>query len=329
MSRLIEDAQAAKQKPSRRQGVHDAAAPEQTKQTPSVLISVLSHNSARATLAALGCLSRQTYPARHLQLVDNASTDGTPAAAARAFPDLDIKVLPENVGYTVGCNLTLRQARAEGYDYVLLCTHDVEVDEHAVERLVETAHAYPAAGVVGAVEHNLAANEARAEGGGRYSKWFSRLVWQSSDGSDAPREVFCVHGALMLLTPKALAADVLMDENLFMYFDEVDLGFQLREKNLRAVVDRRVRMRHAGGGKAYGSAIGYLMQRNRLYMMRKHARWYQRAFYVLYSSLVELPLKIMVRAFQGHTSFVRACVVGQIDGLRGRMGAGHLRGYER
>jgi GT2 family glycosyltransferase len=133
----------------------------------------------------------------------------------------------------------------------------------------------------------------------------------------------------MLLTPKALAADVLMDENLFMYFDEVDLGFQLREKNLRAVVDRRVRMRHAGGGKAYGSAIGYLMQRNRLYMMRKHARWYQRAFYVLYSSLVELPLKIMVRAFQGHTSFVRACVVGQIDGLRGRMGAGHLRGYER
>lgn len=285
------------------------------------MISVLSHNSARTTLAALRCLSRQTYPAYHLQLVDNASTDGTPAAAARAFPDLDVKVLPENVGYTGGCNLVLRQACAEGYDYVLICTHDVEVDEWAVERLVETARACPDAGVVGAVEHNLAVGEARAAGGGRYSRWFSRAVWQSADGPDAPGEVFCVHGALLLLTPQALAAGVQMDENLFMYFDEADLGFQLREKNLRAVVDRRVRMMHAGGARAFTPPVGYLMQRNRLYMVRKYGRWYQRAFYVLYSSFVELPLKVVVRTLQGHTGFVRACVAGQVDGLRGRMGA--------
>jgi hypothetical protein len=56
-------------------------------------------------------------------------------------------------------------------------------------------------------------------------------------------------------------------------------------------------------------------------MVRKHARWYQRAFYVLYSSLVELPLKVMVRILQGHTGFVRACVAGRIDELRGRLGA--------
>jgi hypothetical protein len=70
------------------------------------------------------------------------------------------------------------------------------------------------------------------------------------------------------------------------------------------------------------------MQRNRLYMVRKHGRWYQRAFYVLYSSLVELPLKVLVRVLQGHTAFARACVTGQIDGLRGRMGTGRLKGYE-
>jgi GT2 family glycosyltransferase len=293
--------------------------------TPRVLVSVLSYNSARTTLASLRCLSRQTYPAYHLQLVDNASTDGTPAAAAHAFPDLDVKVLSENAGYTGGCNLVLRQARAEGYDYVLLCTHDVEVDERAVERMMETACASPEAGVVGAVEHNLAVDEVRASGGGRYSRWFSRAVWQSAKGSNTPGEVFCVHGALLLLTPQALAASVRMDENLFMYFDEADLGFQLREKNLRALVDRRVRMLHAGGARAYTPPVGYLMQRNRLYMVRKHGRWYQRAFYVLFSSFVELPLKVVVRTLQGHTGFVRACVAGQIDGLRGRMGAGRLK----
>ena len=194
---------------------------------------------------------------------------------------------------------------------------------------METARACPDAGVVGAVEHNLAVNELRAAGGGRYSRWFSRAVWLNANGSNAPGEVFCVHGALLLLTPQALAAGVQMDENLFMYFDEADLGFQLCEKNLRAIVDKRVRMLHVGGARVFTPPVGYLMQRNRLYMVRKYGRWYQRMFYVLYSSFVELPLKVMVRTLQGHTGFVRACIAGQIDGLRGRMGAGRFKGYER
>jgi GT2 family glycosyltransferase len=294
-----------------------------------VLVSVLSHNSARATIAALRCLSRQTYPEYRLQLVDNASTDDTPLRAAREFPCLDIKILKENTGYTGGCNHIIRQAREEGYDCVIICTHDVEVDERAVERLVETALACPSAGVVGAVEHNLSINQSRAAGGGNYSKWFSRAAWRSAPRTLPRRDVFSVHGALLMLTPKAIASDVLMDENLFMYFDEADLGFQLQRMNLSAVVDARVVMRHAGDSRLYTPQVGYLMQRNRLYMVLKHGRWYQQAFYVFYSSLFELPLKVLLRASQGHTSFARACVLGQIDGLRGRMGSGRLASVQR
>lgn len=329
MSELLEVALEAKQEKARSLSANNSAVSEPPGKSPRILVSVLSHNSAQATIEALRCLSRQTYPDYRLQLVDNASTDATPERVARAFPGLDIKVLPENTGYTGGCNRILRQTREEGYDYVIICTHDIEVDERAVERLVETALACPAAGVVGAVEHNLSGGESRAAGGGCYSKWFSRAVWRSACRTDARREVFCVHGALLMLTPKAVASDVLMDENLFMYFDEADLGFQLRQMNLHAVVDGRVVMRHTGGARLYAPLIGYLMQRNRLYMVRKHGRWYQYAFYVLYSSLVELPLKVLVRAVQGHTDFARACVAGQIDGLLGRMGAGRLKRYER
>jgi GT2 family glycosyltransferase/glycosyltransferase involved in cell wall biosynthesis len=335
MSELLEAALLAKQGTARSSNatvpaISDVlAAAEPQGKSPRVLVSVLSHNSARATVAALRCLSRQTYPEYRLQLVDNASTDGTPLRAAREFPGVDIKILAENTGYTGGCNRILRQAREEGYDYVIICTHDVEVDERAVERLVETARACPAAGVVGAVEHNLSVGESRAAGGGSYSKWFSRAAWRSACGTPPLREVFSVHGALLMLTPETIASDVLMDENLFMYFDEADLGFQLRRMNLRAVVDGRVVMRHAGDSRLYAQSVGYLMQRNRLYMVRKHGRWYQQAFYVLYSSLVELPLKVLVRTLQGHRAFARACVAGQIDGLLGRMGAGRLKGYER
>ncbi len=159
----------------------------------------------------------------------------------------------------------------------------------------------------------------RAAAGGVYSKWFSHLSWESAPTAEAaaPREVFCVHGALLLLTARALASGVRMDENLFMYFDEVDLGFQLRRKGLRALVDRRVVFRHNRGPETFEPRTGRLMQRNRLYVARKHGRWFQALFYALYSTLLELPLKFVVRTLQGRARFALACVAGQLEGLRG------------
>ena len=308
--------------------ISEQAAPK-AKGSPRVLVSVLSYNSAQTTIEALRCLSRQTYPEYHLQLIDNGSTDETVQRAAREFPELDIKTLASNSGYTGGSNFALRQALEAGYDYVIICTHDVEVDERVVERLVETALAHADAGVVGGVEENIYSGELRAAGGGSYSRWFSRARWHGAAvTATVAQEVFCVQGALQLLTLKAVSSGLMMDENLFMYFDEVDLGFQLRERGLKAVVDGRVRVGHKRRTRLYTPAEGYLMQRNRLYMVRKYGRWYHRAFYLLYSSLVELPAKVLVRGLQGHIGFAGACVAGHVDGLLGRNGYGRLSAYE-
>lgn len=287
---------------------------------PRVLVSVLSYNSPSSTIETLRSLKRQSYRDYHLLLIDNASDDGTLEQAAREFPELDIRQMPENFGYTGGNNFALRLARAENYDCLLISNHDVEVEPRAVEYLVETAMSHPDAGAVGGIEFNTQTGQERASGGGIYAKWFSRLAWKSSpftQGAEKWQEVFCVHGALLLLTGKAIRGGVRMDENLFMYFDEVDLGFQLQKKGLRALVDRRVIFRHKREPREFTPRIGYLMQRNRLYLVRKHGRWFHLLFYLLYSSLFELPAKILIRSLQGRTGFALACIVGHLDGLRG------------
>jgi GT2 family glycosyltransferase len=286
---------------------------------PRVLVSVLAYNSPETTVEALRSLRRQTYHDYHLLLVDNASDEGSLERIAREFPDLDIRRLPENIGYTGGNNFALRVAREEDYDCLLVATHDVEVGPRAVEHLIATAISHPDAGVVGGIELYPQTGRERASGGGAYSKWFSSLSWKSAPaaGGEEPRDVFCVHGALLLLTPKAVSSGVRMDEDLFMYFDEVDLGFQLKQKGLRALVDRRVVFKHKGAAQPFRPRIGYLMQRNRLYVVRKHGRWYQLLFYVLYSTLFELPAKVFVRSLQGRGRFALACVAGHLDGLRG------------
>jgi GT2 family glycosyltransferase len=282
-----------------------------------VLVSVLAYNSPDSTAVTLRSLRRQTHPDFRLLLLDNASDEDSLGRLAREFPGLDIERLPENRGYTGGNNFALDLARSEGYDCLLVATHDVEVAPRALEYLLETAAAHPEAGVVGGVELDPRTGRERASAGGLYSKWFSRLSWESASEAAGPREVFCVHGALLLLTGRALAAGVRMDENLFMYFDEVDLGFQLGKKGLRALVDRRVVFQHNRGPEKFAPRVGRLMQRNRLYVARKHGRWFQALFYALYSTLLELPAKVFVRSLQGRARFALACVAGQLDGLRG------------
>lgn len=290
-----------------------------TAPSPRVLVAVLAYNSPETTATTLRSLRRQTCPDFQLLLIDNASDENSMERAAREFPGLEVRRLPENRGYTGGVNFALDLARAEGYDCLLLATHDVEVEPRALECLLETAAARPDAGVVGGVEFNIQTGQERASAGGVYSKWFSRLSWESAPRAEteSPREVFCVHGALLLLTRAALAAGVQMDENLFMYFDEVDLGFQLKEKGLRALVDRRVVFRHNRGAETFTPQVGRLMQRNRLYVVRKHGRWFEALFYAFYSTLLELPAKVVVRSLQGRARFALACVAGQLEGLKG------------
>jgi N-acetylglucosaminyl-diphospho-decaprenol L-rhamnosyltransferase len=306
-------------------GADTSAAPP-----PRVLVSVLAYNSPETTAETLRSLRRQTHCDFRLLLVDSASGDGSSERLAREFPGLEVRRLPENRGYTGGVNFALDLARAEGYDCLLAATHDVEIEPRALEHLLETARARPEAGVVGGVEFDPGTGRERASGGGVYSKWFSRLTWESAPPTETgaagePREVFCVHGALLLLTGKAVAEGVRLDENLFMYFDEVDLGFQLREKGLRALVDRRVVFSHNRGPETFAPRVGRLMQRNRLYVARKHGLWFQLLFYALYSTLLELPAKVVYRCLQGRARFALACVAGQLEGLRGQSGQNHLR----
>ena len=55
---------------------------------PQVAAVIVNYNGKDVTLQAVASLRRMTYPNFDLIVLDNASTDGSPEALARAFPDL-------------------------------------------------------------------------------------------------------------------------------------------------------------------------------------------------------------------------------------------------
>jgi len=296
--------------------VADAAAPR-------VLVSVLNYRGVDDSVVAIKSLQQQDYPNFRLQLLDNASpTDCVEQIRARV-PELDIRVADHNLGYCGGNNAALRQGLAEGFDYVIVCNHDIEVAPNAISQLVETAEERPDAGIVGAVELCHFTETVTTTRGTGFSLWSGRPAW-SNDLPDDGRALSAsaVQGAMVLFTRRALEAGVFMNEDLFMYYDEADLGFQLADAGLRAYVDTRVVVRHKNRDKFYNARAGYLHQRNRVYLVHRYGKWYHRVAFHLGVALVELPAKVVIRTMQGRTAFARACVLGYLDGLAGRMGPG-------
>jgi len=289
---------------------------------PRVLVSILNYNSYENAVETVECYLRQDYSPFHLQLIDNASTNDCLSRLQRRFPDLDFIVSPTNLGYVGGNNLALEIALRSGFDYVIVSNEDVAIGKDLISNLVKTAGGFPAVGVVGGIEENYYTGEVKAVGGSGFNFWLSRAHWSTS----VPRalnpalEVDYVQGACVLFSRRALEAGLRFDDNLFMYVDEIDLGLQLKRRNLKAYVDLRCRIRHKARPKPYNTLGGYLIQRNRLYVTRKYAPRYIFVFNVLYTSLIELPFKSILRCLQGHRDFAWACIVGYRDGLKGHMG---------
>ena len=292
---------------------------------PRVLVSVLNYNSVENTVATLRCLQVQTYPNYRLQMVDNASTNQCVAEIVEVFKDLDVISLPENIGYTGGNNAALMQGLAEGYDHVIICNEDIEVGERMIEFLVETAEACPDAGIVGGLEVDFDTKELRTLGGLGYSLWRSKLNFVTElpgENRSSCGRIDYAQGALVLFTRRALEKGAMLDPDIFIFYDEVDLGFRLRQLGYNAYVDQRVVIEHKNIGKLFNPRAGYLGQRNRYYIVKKHGDWYHKLFYNLYAPLFELPTKFIVRCLQGHKRFAWASVHGYIDGVAGRMGPG-------
>ncbi len=306
-----------------------AAGPPGPGAGPSVLVSILNYNSLEPTIDAVAALRAQTYPAMKLQMVDNASTSGCVEEIARVFPDLEIVRAPSNLGYTGGNNLALDRGLVEGFDHVLVCNEDIVVAPDTVAHLVETAESHPDAGVIGGVEVDYETGLPRTTGGTRFPDWRFRIRWPVDPApAGAPgARVLYVQGALVMFTRRALEAGVRFDDALFIYWDEIELGYRLLGTGLSAYVDHRVRVRHRNKPASFSVRTGYLQQRNRTYLAKKYFRGWKKWAYLAYSNLLEVPAKFVVRTAQGNGRFARACLLGQWDGLRGRMGKGRLESF--
>ncbi|HIP87591.1 MAG TPA: glycosyltransferase family 2 protein, partial [Anaerolineales bacterium] len=172
---------------------------------PRVTAIVVNWNGLEDTIACLASLAEVDYPSLEVVVVDNGSTDGSPALLRQRFPRLALLETGENLGYAGGNNVGVRYVLERGADYVLLLNNDTEVAPGFLRRLVEVAEADPRVGVVGPTIYYYDRPDVVWSAGGAID-WRRGRAWMMGlDERDrgqfgtAPREVNFVTGCAMMV----------------------------------------------------------------------------------------------------------------------------------
>ena len=165
-------------------------------------------------------------------VVDNHSDDDSVETIRNHYPWVTLIENHENLGFAKANNQAIRQSQAE---YVLLLNPDTVVAEDTLRGVLTFMDEHPKAGGAGVMmcyEDGSRAPESRRA---LPTPWvaalkmlgFTKRYYMSHLPWDQPCRIEVVSGAFCLLRHEALKTVGLLDEDFFMYGEDIDLSYRL------------------------------------------------------------------------------------------------------
>lgn len=215
-------------------------------------------------------------------VVDNGSSDGSQAMLAERFPDVRLLQNAENVGFARACN---QGVNASSGQYALLLNSDAVLTDTAAQSMVALANQQLHAGVVGAQLRNpdgtfqasytpfptLLQELLILSGIGRivYGRWYPSRGPEEDSG---PQRVDYVEGACLLVRREAFDKVGGLDEQYFMYAEEVDLCYEMNRHGWEVWYHPDAKVIHVAGASSRNRPVAREedLYRSRLRFFRKH-----------------------------------------------------------
>ena len=252
-------------------------------------------------------------------VVDNASTDGSAQAVRERFPQVQLVENTENAGFARANNQAIRASSGR---YMLLLNSDTRVLPKTLRTMVQFMDDRPQVGIAsckvlsadgtfraaGADFLTLRSEFAHFTGlaslvrGGR---WANRPGYRDFP---ATREVDWVGGACLMIRRETVEQIGLLDENYFMYCEDMDWCYRARQHGWKVYYLPQAQIIHHGQQSSRQAEVPMLaeMYRSRVQFFRKH-----------YGSRHANCLKLIVTASVAVKSLIRRSLFWA---CRGRLG---------
>jgi GT2 family glycosyltransferase len=229
-------------------------------------VIIVSWNSSADLRACLDSLQAGLAGITHeVIVVDNASSDGSPAMVRSAFPSVRLIENKTNSGFAAANNLGLASGRGE---YFLLLNPDTLVQPGEIKKLLDFLRATPLAGVAGPAfssapgrpflirpwiykfpgfRDELFADTFLED----LAAWLSRSAGNAEGGSalppPGPVETDWISGACMLVRREALQSAGALDERFFLYMEELEWCRRIKNAGWQVFIVPSAGVFHTGG----------------------------------------------------------------------------------
>lgn len=205
---------------------------DQVLSSPDISIILVTWNSGAVLSRCLERLFQQTYKNFEIIIVDNGSLDNTLEDTLKrwsALMDIQVILLEENLGFSVGNNIGARAAKGE---WLALLNTDAFPEPNWLEIL--RLSAYQRTEFTFFTSRQLQFNSPALLDGSGDAYHISGLAWRqdynqlASDHGLQQKEVFSACAAAAMYRREDFLAVGGFDEDYFSYFEDVDLSFRLR-----------------------------------------------------------------------------------------------------
>jgi GT2 family glycosyltransferase len=205
-------------------------------------------------------------------VVDNNSVDGSLKMVASKFPEVKIIANKKNTGFSYANNQAIRESTGE---YVLLLNPDTVVEEDTFEKIISFMDEHPEAGGLGVKMLDGKGNFLPESKRGlptplvAFCKIFglaslfprSRLFGRYHLGfldKNEIHEIEILSGAFMLMRRVALDKVGLLDEDFFMYGEDIDLSYRILKGGFKNYYFPETRIIHYKGESTKKSSVNYV-----------------------------------------------------------------------
>lgn len=251
-----------------------------------IALVIVHYASQEDTFALLDSLQKTTLPRgvkTQVYVVDNSCSDNFQSDLQDQYPQVELVVSPSNLGFAGGNNLGLQQALQDKHDLYVLLNDDTLVKKDFFKNISKSAITDKKVGLVGGLIYFAPGYEFKK----KYKKTDrGKIIWYAGGQIDWDN-IYCSHrgvdqvdrgqfnkveqtdfvtGCLFITKREVLEKVGLLNDDYFLYLEDVDFNIRVRRAGYRTVFDPSVKIWHkVAQSSGIGSSLNdYFITRNRL-----------------------------------------------------------------
>jgi len=227
----------------------------------SISLIIVNRNVGELLSRCLNSIRTTGDLSHEVIVVDNASSDGSPAMLSREHPEARLITNPKNLGFAAACNIGIKASSGK---YPVLLNPDTLVGPGCLKSLFDFMESNPKAGLAGPKVLNPDGSlqpTIRAIPG-YVNILFARKspitsIWPGNPGAasymlrglpdDQPSAVPALAGVCLILRREMLEQTGALDERYFMYLEDIDLCLNASQKGWQTFYVPQARLIHYWG----------------------------------------------------------------------------------